>query len=63
MGDKSDSYLIDLWLSVATDAPTGILKGWNEEDIADASGWDNRAGKFVEALIECNWLEKDSDLA
>jgi hypothetical protein len=61
LGDRSDSYLIDLWLTVAMDCPEGVLLGWDKMDIADACGWEGDPEELVSALIESNWLEKDSD--
>lgn len=59
LGPESDSYLIDLWLTVSTDCPNGHMVGWDAVDIADACGWDDDPKKLVDALIECNWIEKD----
>ncbi|WP_413832639.1 hypothetical protein [Desulfobacula sp.] len=61
LGDRSDSYLIDLWLTVAMDCPEGVLPGWDQMDIADACGWEGDPEELVSALIESSWLEKDSD--
>ena len=58
LGDRSDSYLIDLWLTVATDCPEGILTGWDEIDVADACNWSGDPGQIVQALIESRWLEE-----
>ena len=52
IGDRSDSYLIDFWITVAMDCPTGILDGWDEMDIADAAGWHGDAQEFVGNTVE-----------
>lgn len=59
LGSNSDSYLIDLWLTVAMDCPSGELKGWDETDIADAAGWNKDPLLFVDALVSTRWLEKN----
>jgi hypothetical protein len=61
LGFGAEVYLIDLWITVAMDAPEGVLLGWDNEDIADACGWMEDPRKLVDALIESNWLEKDAD--
>ena len=62
VGDKSDSYLIDLWITVATDCPDGVLKGWDETDIADACGFIGNASEIVNALLESKWLHRKNDV-
>jgi hypothetical protein len=61
LGIGSDIYLIDLWITVAMDCPEGILFGWDKNDIADSCNWNDDPKILVDALIECNFLEKDSD--
>jgi len=61
LGFGAEVYLIDLWLTAAMDCPEGVLVGWDEEDIADSCDWDGDPQELVDALIECHWLEKDSD--
>ena len=61
LGFGAEVYLIDLWLKVAVDRPSGHLIGWDEEDIADACGWMKEPRELVDALIESLWLEKDKD--
>ena len=61
IGDKSDSYLIDFWITVATDCPNGILKGWDKEDIAFACDWDEEPDKLIDSLIKSGWLDKNDD--
>jgi 5-methylcytosine-specific restriction endonuclease McrA len=61
LGFGAEIYLIDLWLTVAVDCPEGILVGWDEEDICDACGWEKEPEELITALINSNWLEKNSD--
>lgn len=61
LGFGAEVYLIDLWLKVAVDNPSGHLAGWDEEDIADACGWMGDPMELVGALIDSLWLEKDTD--
>ncbi|SCY46293.1 hypothetical protein [Desulfoluna spongiiphila] len=61
LGFGAEVYLIDLWLKVAVDRPSGHLEGWDEEDIADACGWMEDPKKLVAALVETQWLEKDTE--
>ena len=57
IGDKSDSYLIDLWLTVAMDCPEGVLVGWDEIDIAVAANWPGEPQVIVDAFINSKWLD------
>lgn len=59
LGPESDSFLIDLWLTVSQDCPDGHMVGWDEIDVADACGFNDDPKKLVDALLECNWIEKD----
>lgn len=61
LGFGAEVYLIDLWLRVAVDKPSGHLAGWDEEDIADACGWMGDSKKLVDALVETQWLERDEE--
>lgn len=61
MGDRSLGYLIDLWLSAAQYRPDGILRGWDEDDIAAAAGWEDDSSTFADALVKSGWLDKDAD--
>ena len=61
LGDRSDSYLIDLWITVSMDRPDGILTGWDESDIAVSCGWEKEPSEFVSALIQTGWLNKNEN--
>lgn len=62
IGPGATDYLIDLWITVAMDCPSGILEGWDATDIADAAGWpeDKDPKKLVDALIEARWVDSDN---
>ena len=49
-----------LWLSAAQHRPDGILRDWDEADIAFAAGWEGDPGTLVDALIKCKWLDINS---
>lgn len=57
LGDRSDSYLIDLWLQAAINRPKGILSGMIAEDVALDAGWEGDPAVFVDALIRCGFLD------
>ena len=61
LGDRSDSYLIDLWLTIRMDAPKGVLVGWDKMDIADAACYSGDEEEFVSALVDCGWLDVGED--
>jgi hypothetical protein len=50
-------YLIDLWLSTAQHRAEGVLKGWDDFDIAIAAGWEDDPKKFIDALLNCGFLD------
>jgi hypothetical protein len=51
-----------LWLWAADQRSSGILSGLDEEEIELAAGWSGEVGKFFAALIECRWLDKQTDV-
>lgn len=61
LGPEATDYLIDLWIGAAIARPDGILHGWNENDIADEADFPGDPIYFVNALIDCGWLEKSGD--
>ena len=61
LGAKATGYPLDLWLTVAQQRPDGHLKDWDEIDIALAAGYRRAPSKFVQALCNCGFLEKDGD--
>ena len=58
LGPGATDYLIDLWISVSQDRPSGVLTGWDELDIADAADWpeDKDPEILVDALVKCGWF-------
>jgi hypothetical protein len=60
LGPGATDYLLDLWITIATDRPEGVLTGWDEVDIADAAGWAGEPEQLVAALVDCGWLEKQN---
>jgi len=59
LGDRSDSYLIDFWITVATDCPDGVLKGWDAEDIAFACDWEGEPKDLIDSFIKSGWLDEN----
>lgn len=58
LGYKGFYSLICLWCYVAVNKPRGILSGMTAEDIAICANWDEDSENFVDALIQCGFLEK-----
>lgn len=61
LGSGSTDHLIDLWIATAMTHPSGVLQGMDEIDIALEAGWEGDPQTFVTALVECGFLEKDSN--
>ncbi len=63
IGDGATDYLIDLWIATAMNHPSGVLEDMDEIDIALEAGWpldaEGGAEKFVDALLQCKFLEKN----
>ena len=47
-----------VWHFAARYAPQGNIGKYSDQEIADAAGWTGDAGKLVEALFVCRWLDK-----
>jgi len=54
-------YLTDLWISIRQLHPDGDLSSWDEFDIAISAGWEGEPKVFVNALVQCGWLEKHTN--
>ena len=55
-------HVTTLWLNVLVQSPDGILQGWDNIDIALASGWENDENLFVEAMKNAALLDWNNDL-
>ncbi len=54
--------LAALWTWSIRNAPTGDLSGVSDKAIARACFWEKGAGRLVEALAQCGWLDSDRRL-
>lgn len=61
LGAVAPWNLIQLWLSASENRPEGILTGYTVEDIADDADWQGDPNTFVNALLECKWLDELED--
>jgi hypothetical protein len=50
-----------LWSATAKNAPEGDIGRFENIDIAIACYWDGDADFFVEALVECGWLDASDE--
>ena len=51
-------HIISLWCRVMMEAPTGEIRGWSVEDIADAAKWEKDPQIFHSGMVECGFLTK-----
>ncbi|MGB3212988.1 MAG: hypothetical protein WBB19_19960 [Desulforhopalus sp.] len=58
-GSDAVLSLINLWIGVAVSQPTGVLEGWDVEDIALEGCWEGDAKEFVSALIDLKLVDVD----
>jgi len=61
LGPDSTDYLLDLWLSVALERPTGDLYGLDEVDIAIMAGYPNDPNTFVSTLVDTGFIDVSYD--
>ena len=52
-----------LWLWAASNRPSGVLFGVDEEDIEIAAKWTGEDGRFIRALEELHWIDWNHDPA
>ncbi len=52
--------LIDLWLSVAENRPSGILTGYDQDDIEIDACWNGKSGDFFKAILECKFINENN---
>ena len=50
-----------LWLATAKNAPEGDIGRFSNEDIAIACYWEDCPDVFVDALVECGWLDASEE--
>jgi hypothetical protein len=61
LGAGSTDYLIDLWINTATNHPDGVLTGMSAVDVALEAGWEDDPERFVIAMMESGFLDRDED--
>lgn len=54
-------HLHALWWWAVDYAPDGSLEQHTDEDIAIGAFWENDPKEFVDALVECRWLDRDGE--
>ena len=54
--------LVSLWLWAAQNAPDGDLSLCGNRAIAKAAEWKKKPDAFVDALVQCRWLDEDRKL-
>jgi uncharacterized phage protein (TIGR02220 family) len=59
--DSATDYLLDFWLSVATDRPDGDLAGLDNLDICLMAGWEGDCEHFVDCLVSAGFLDIKSE--
>ena len=56
--ESAVDYLIDFWISVATDRPSGELNGLDNLDLALMAGWNGDPDEFVGAMIKAGFIDR-----
>ena len=60
LGAEGVLSLIDLWLSVAENRPSGILTGYSINDIEIDANWSGKEGELVDVLLEYKFIDEDN---
>lgn len=53
--------LVCLWCEAMQQRESGSLTGWDDCDVAVASGWMGDHDLFIKAMLSARWLDKDGD--
>ncbi|MCK4788893.1 MAG: hypothetical protein KAV87_34445, partial [Desulfobacteraceae bacterium] len=53
--------LISLWARVAIEKPSGVLAGWDDDDIALEADCSGDPAEFVSLLVNIGFIDKDKD--
>lgn len=61
LGCEGVLCLIDFWLTVAEQRPSGVLAGYDESDIEIDANWTGKPGLFVSTLLDIGFLEKEEE--
>lgn len=54
-------HLHALWWWAISYAEDGNLNGYSDEDVALGALWDAEPKTFVDALVECRWMDRDGE--
>ncbi len=58
LGCEATGFLIDLWITIAQDRPTGELTGWDAQDISLSAGWTGEPQLFLDALLDAKLIDE-----
>jgi len=61
LGYDCAGHLLDLWIETSLSRHHGQLLGWDDEDIADASGWTGDPAEWVRMLLDVGFLDRNGD--
>lgn len=50
-------HLHAFWHAVMLQCPDGVLRGWDDQDVADAAQWRGEPCKMAEALRNAGWVD------
>ena len=60
LGPEGVLAIIELWIGVASSKPSGVLTGWDEDDIALEGNYLGNSREFVQCLLELKLLDNDN---
>ena len=58
LGAAGVCALVDLWLSVAAEHPSGDLLGYKASDLAKDAGWAGDVKQFERDLLDTGFIER-----
>lgn len=58
LGSDGVVALIDLWLTTAVQRPSGVLEGYDKDDIEIVANWNGEEGLFVQTLLDIGFLDE-----
>jgi len=61
LGPAAVESLVDLWLYAAQQRQDGHLSDMDDEDVAIAANWTGDPTEFINALVDCRWLDRNAD--
>jgi len=61
LGYDCAGHILDLWIEASLSRCKGVLENWDEDDIAEASGWEGDPRVWTQMLLNVGFLDNNDN--